>query len=50
MEGAPDILWYGSPEGAKALCVFVHGRGQTPEDMVSGMLARPRSVRTSGCW
>ena len=40
MADAPDILWHGPVTGAKALCVFVHGRGQTPEDMVSGVLSR----------
>jgi phospholipase/carboxylesterase len=40
MADAPDILWHGPVTGAKALCVFVHGRGQVPEDMVSGVLAR----------
>jgi phospholipase/carboxylesterase len=30
-----DVLRHGAePAAAKALCVFVHGRGQTPEEMV----------------
>jgi phospholipase/carboxylesterase len=27
-----------SPAQARALCVFVHGRGQTPEDMADGVI------------
>lgn len=34
-------LYTGAPaSGAKALCVFVHGRGQSPEEMQSHVLAR----------
>jgi predicted esterase len=40
MTDAPDILWHGTRTGAAAICVVVHGRGQTPEDMVSGVIAR----------
>ncbi|MGS4945430.1 alpha/beta hydrolase [Meridianimarinicoccus sp. RP-17] len=29
-----------TPDSARAVCVFVHGRGQTPEDMVAGILSR----------
>lgn len=45
-----------SPAHAKALCVFVHGRGQTPEDMADGVIrhlpqdiayALPRAVEKS---
>ncbi len=40
MNGAPDILWHGAaPAAAGALCVFVHGRGQTPEEMVEMVAA-----------
>ncbi|MBZ9937783.1 phospholipase [Mesorhizobium sp. BR1-1-16] len=37
--GGPLRLGSRAPE-AKAICVFVHGRGQTPEDMQSHVLAR----------
>ncbi len=30
------------PEQARALCVLIHGRGQTPEDMIGGILERLR--------
>ncbi len=34
MPGVVDILRRGAaPAGARALCVFVHGRGQSPEEM-----------------
>ncbi len=34
-----DVLHLGaSPAMAKALCVFVHGRGQSPEDMADGVI------------
>ena len=37
--GGPLRLGAKAPE-AKAICVFVHGRGQSPEDMQSHVLAR----------
>ena len=34
-----DVLRHGAePAAAKALCVFVHGRGQTPEEMVDQVI------------
>jgi phospholipase/carboxylesterase len=34
-----DVLQHGAePAVAKALCVFVHGRGQTPEEMVDQVI------------
>lgn len=34
-----DVPHHGAdPVGAKALCVFVHGRGQTPEEMVDHVI------------
>lgn len=40
----PAPLWRGAaPDRAKALCVFVHGRGQSPEEMESHVLARLRA-------
>lgn len=36
MPGVADILFTGvDPAKAKVLCIFVHGRGQTPEDMAA---------------
>jgi phospholipase/carboxylesterase len=36
MPGVADILFAGADSAkAKALCVFVHGRGQTPEEMLA---------------
>ncbi len=41
MPGAPDLFWHGTdPARAKALCVFVHGRGQSPEEMADQVLSR----------
>lgn len=33
-------LWLGASAGARAVCVLVHGRGQSPEEMQSHILAR----------
>jgi phospholipase/carboxylesterase len=41
MPGVADILTLGvDPAEAKVLCVFVHGRGQSPEDMEAAVLGR----------
>ncbi len=41
MTSEPGPLRLGpSGPAAKALCVFVHGRGQTPEDMEAHVVAR----------
>jgi phospholipase/carboxylesterase len=41
MPGITDILFAGAdPAKAKVLCLFVHGRGQTPEDMVADVISR----------
>jgi len=41
MTSEPGPLRLGPPgPAAKALCVFVHGRGQTPEDMEAHVVAR----------
>ncbi len=40
MTGLP-LLLHGAPlETARALCIFLHGRGQTPEEMVDQNLSR----------
>lgn len=41
MAGVADILTLGvAPDRAKVLCIFVHGRGQTPEDMEETVIRR----------
>lgn len=41
MPGVSDILRAGAaPDRARALCVLVHGRGQSPEEMRAHVLAR----------
>lgn len=41
MPGVADILSLGvAPERAKVLCVFVHGRSQTPEEMDATVIRR----------
>jgi phospholipase/carboxylesterase len=41
MPGVADILSSGTdPAKAKVLCIFVHGRGQSPEEMEAAILAR----------
>lgn len=41
MPGVTDILSLGAaPEGAKVVCIFVHGRNQTPEEMEAAVLGR----------
>jgi phospholipase/carboxylesterase len=41
MAGVADILTLGvPPERAKVLCVFVHGRGQSPEEMEATVTSR----------
>jgi phospholipase/carboxylesterase len=41
MPDAPDLLRQGAdPARAKAVCVFLHGRGQTPEEMADQVLSR----------
>jgi phospholipase/carboxylesterase len=42
MDTAAGLRRGASGSGAKALCVLVHGRGQSPEDMDSHILARLR--------
>ncbi len=42
MGAAAGLRRGASGSGAKALCVLVHGRGQSPEDMESHILARLR--------
>lgn len=41
-DGGPLRLGSRAPE-AKAICVFIHGRGQSPEEMQSHVLARVRA-------
>jgi predicted esterase len=44
MTGAPDILWHGAaPADAGVAAVVLHGRGQTPQDMLP-MLADLQGV------
>jgi phospholipase/carboxylesterase len=39
MAGVVDILTLGvAPDRAKVLCILVHGRGQTPEDMEAAVI------------
>ncbi|MFM7333091.1 MAG: alpha/beta hydrolase [Tabrizicola sp.] len=41
MPGVADILSLGvDPGRAKVLCIFVHGRGQSPEEMEAGVIRR----------
>jgi len=41
MPGVADILTSGvTPDRAKVLCVFVHGRGQSPEEMEAAVIRR----------
>jgi phospholipase/carboxylesterase len=41
MPGVADILSLGvAPERAKVLCIFVHGRSQSPEDMEATVIRR----------
>jgi phospholipase/carboxylesterase len=41
MPGVADILSFGvDPAKAKALCVFVHGRNQSPEEMEAAVIRR----------
>lgn len=41
MPGVVDILSLGAdPARAKVLCIFVHGRGQSPEDMKKAIISR----------
>ncbi len=41
MPGVADILTLGvAPDQAKVLCIFVHGRGQSPEAMEAAVLRR----------
>lgn len=41
MPGVADILSLGAaPERAGVLCVFVHGRGQSPEEMAAAVIRR----------
>lgn len=41
MPGVADILFAGAdPAKAKVLCVFVHGRGQSPEEMEAAVIRR----------
>ena len=41
MPGVADILLTGAdPTKAKVLCIFVHGRGQTPEEMEAAVIRR----------
>lgn len=42
MEAGTGLRRGANGSGAKALCVLVHGRGQSPEDMESHILARLR--------
>ncbi len=58
MKGSELLRLGADPSNAKAICVFVHGRGQSPEEMVSHVLSRvgtdgvayrlPRAAR--GAW
>ncbi len=41
MPGVADILFTGAdPAKAKVLCIFVHGRGQSPEEMEEAVIRR----------
>lgn len=41
MPGVADILYRGAdPTKAKVLCVFVHGRNQSPEEMEAAVISR----------
>ena len=41
MPGIADILTLGvAPDRAKVLCIFVHGRGQSPEEMETAVIRR----------
>lgn len=41
MPGVADILSLGvAPDQAKVLCIFVHGRGQSPEEMEAAVIRR----------
>ncbi|MFN6004922.1 MAG: hypothetical protein ACK47S_03055, partial [Paracoccaceae bacterium] len=41
MPGVADILFLGvDPAMAKVLCVFVHGRNQSPEEMEAAVIRR----------
>ncbi|WP_136644830.1 alpha/beta hydrolase [Tabrizicola sp. YIM 78059] len=41
MPGVADIVSLGAaPDRAKVLCVFVHGRGQSPEEMEAAVIRR----------
>lgn len=41
MPGVADIVFLGvAPAKAKVLCIFVHGRGQTPEEMEAAVIRR----------
>lgn len=41
MPGVADILTLGvAPDRARVLCILVHGRGQTPEDMGAAVIQR----------
>ena len=49
MPGVADILFRGvEPAKAKVLCVFVHGRGQSPEEMEAAVIRR-LSARDVAC-
>ena len=41
MAGVADIISFGAlPDRAKVLCLFVHGRNQSPEGMVVSVIRR----------
>lgn len=43
-------LWWGVPLAkAQVICVFVHGRGQSPEDMVAAVLSRLSAENVAFC-
>jgi phospholipase/carboxylesterase len=48
MPGVADIVTAGLPANeAAVLCIFVHGRNQTPEDMQSHVIARMKTDKTA---
>jgi phospholipase/carboxylesterase len=46
MESSGDLMWLGAePSTAQVMCVFVHGRGQSPEEMNEAVI---RHLTVSG--
>jgi phospholipase/carboxylesterase len=49
MDGASGMRLGAAGAGVRALCVLVHGRGQTPQDMESHILARLSAQEVAFC-